>query len=194
MRDVALLLHDEVRVFDYAVVYEVFDRAPFRLVRCGAGRRPVRLSGGVTVRPDAGLAALREADLVIAPGTETPEAPVPPSIAQALRQAHGNGTKIAGLCAGAFTLAGAGLLDGRRATTHWALTDRLAVAYPAVSVVNGPLWIEDGPLWTSAGTAAGIAPCPPPERQAPRARAAAPPPRPARAPPPRPAAPTQHEA
>jgi len=159
MRDVALLLHDEVRVFDYAVVYEVFDRAPFRLVRCGAGRRPVRLSGGVTVRPDAGLAALREADLVIAPGTETPEAPVPPSIAQALRQAHGNGTKIAGLCAGAFTLAGAGLLDGRRATTHWALTDRLAVAYPAVSVVNGPLWIEDGPLWTSAGTAAGIDLC-----------------------------------
>jgi transcriptional regulator GlxA family with amidase domain len=159
MRTVALVLHDDARIFDYAVVAEVFDREPFTLRRYGAAGRPVRMRGQVTIRPDAGLAALPGADLVIVPGTDAPDAPVPPALARALRAAHAAGRPIAALCAGAFTLAGSGLLDGRRATTHWALTDRLAARYPAVTVVNGPLWIEDGPLWTSAGTAAGIDLC-----------------------------------
>src|SRR2546423_12745557 len=144
MRTVALLLHDEARIFDYAVVYEIFGGRPFTLVRCGYAGRAVRLSGGVTVRPDAGLSGLRSADLVIVPGTDAPDEPVPAPGVKALRTAHSAGVPIAGLCAGAFTLAGAGLLDGRRATTHWALVDRLAARYPAVTPGNGPPWLQAG--------------------------------------------------
>lgn len=156
MRTVALLLHDEVRIFDHAVVYEVFERAPFTLRRCAPGRRPVRLPGGVTVRPDAGLDALPAADLVIVPGTETPEAPVGPAIVRALRSAHDAGVPVAALCAGAFTLAGAGLLDGRRATTHWAYCATLARHHPAVAVDPSPIYVRDGHIATSAGVTSGI--------------------------------------
>lgn len=162
----AVLLHGAVRVFDLAVVHEVFGvsrrsaRLPrFDLWRCGSGRRAVDLGDGLSVRPDHGLAALAEAELVLVPGTDRPHDPVPPAVARALRATAANGVPIAAMCAGAFTLAGAGLLDGRRATTHWSLVGDLARMYPAVRVENGPLWIEDGPLWTSARTAAGIDLC-----------------------------------
>jgi transcriptional regulator GlxA family with amidase domain len=166
VRDVAVLVHGAVRVFDLAVVHEVFGvrrssgQAPrFDLWRCGTGRRAIDLDGGLTVRPDHGLAALARADLILVPGTDRPYDPVPAPVARALRAAAANGVPVAAMCAGAFTVAGAGLLDGRRATTHWSLVADLAHRYPAVRVENGPLWIEDGPVWTSAGTAAGIDLC-----------------------------------
>ncbi|NJC68191.1 helix-turn-helix domain-containing protein [Planosporangium thailandense] len=166
MRTVAVLLHHAVRLFDYGVIHEVFgvdrsdDGVPrFDLRRCSPGRRPVTLAGGVTLSADHGLSALTEADLVLVPGAE----PAPPAATEserrALRAAHDAGVPIAALCSGAFLLADAGLLDGRRATTHWRLVDDLADRHPSVAVANGPLWVHDGPLWTSAGTAAGIDLC-----------------------------------
>jgi transcriptional regulator GlxA family with amidase domain len=166
MRNVAVLVHGAVRVFDLAVVHEVFGvsrrsvRLPrFDLWQCGSGRRAIDLGDGLSVRPGRGLAALAEADLVLVPGTDRPYDPVSAPVVRALRAAAANGVPIAALCAGAFTVAGAGLLDGHRATTHWSLVGDLARRFPAVRVENGPLWIEDGPLWTSAGTAAGIDLC-----------------------------------
>jgi transcriptional regulator GlxA family with amidase domain len=117
------------------------------------------LAGGATLSATHGLSALTEADLVLVPGAE----PAPPGASEterrALRAVHDAGVPIAGLCSGAFLLADAGLLDGRRATTHWKLAAELAARHPAVTVANGPLWVCDGPLWTSAGTAAGIDLC-----------------------------------
>jgi transcriptional regulator GlxA family with amidase domain len=166
MRTVAVLLHHAVRLFDYGVIHEVFgvdrrdDGVPaFELRRCSPGRRPVALVGGASLTATHGLSALVEADLVLVPGA----APAPPEATEAerraLRAVHAAGVPIAALCSGAFLLADAGLLDGRRATTHWRLTAALAGRHPAVTVANGPLWVCDGPLWTSAGTAAGIDLC-----------------------------------
>jgi transcriptional regulator GlxA family with amidase domain len=166
MRTVAVLLHHAVRLFDYGVIHEVFgvDRRddgvpPFELRRCSAGRRPVTLAGGANLSATHGLSALTEADLVLVPGAE----PAPPQASEAerrsLRAVHDAGVPIAALCSGAFLLADAGLLEGRRATTHWKLAATLAGRHPTVRVANGPLWVCDGPLWTSAGTAAGIDLC-----------------------------------
>jgi transcriptional regulator GlxA family with amidase domain len=166
MRTVAVLLHHAVRLFDYGVIHEVFgvdrrdDGVPlFELRRCSPGRRPVTLVGGASLSATHGLSALIEADLVLVPGAQ----PAPPEAGEAerraLRAVHDAGVPIAALCSGAFLLADAGLLDGRRATTHWRLVPALAERHPAVAVANGPLWIRDGSLWTSAGTAAGIDLC-----------------------------------
>jgi transcriptional regulator GlxA family with amidase domain len=166
MRTVAVLLHHAVRLFDYGVIHEVFgvDRAddgvpPFELRRCSPRRRPVTLAGGASLTATHGLSALTGADLVLVPGAEPAPAEANDAERRALREVHDAGVPIAGLCSGAFLLADAGLLDGRRATTHWKLAPTLAARRSAVTVINGPLWINDGLLWTSAGTAAGIDLC-----------------------------------
>lgn len=165
MRTVALLAFPGIRAFDVSVITEVWgvDRtdlgAPaFVLRRCAADREPVAIRGGLTLTPDRVLDWLDRADLIVVPGLDGCEPPSGP-ILDALRRAHRRGTPIAALCAGAFTLAQAGLLDGRRAVTHWGLTERLAAEHPDVRVEAGALFIEDGGIWTSAGTAAGIDLC-----------------------------------
>src|SRR5690606_26957435 len=91
------------------------------------------------------------------PHARRPHPPArPPPVLAALRPAHARGTPPAALCGGAFTLAQAGLLDGRRAITHWGLTDLLRAQHPRVRLVPDALFIEDGNIWTAAGTAAGI--------------------------------------
>jgi transcriptional regulator GlxA family with amidase domain len=166
MRTIALVLSDGARLFDTAVVCEVWAphrRSPglpaFELRRCAAGLRPVRLSGGVTAEPERTLEWLPEADLVVVPGMVDPDAPVPEDLLAALRAAHDAGRTVAALCAGAFVLAAAGLLDGRPAITHWALADDLARRYPRVRVDPSALFVGADGIWTSAGVAAGIDLC-----------------------------------
>ncbi|AXK36656.1 helix-turn-helix domain-containing protein [Streptomyces armeniacus] len=171
MRTVAMLAFPGVRAFDIAVITEVWgvdrtDRAgavpgsvpAFELRRCGERREPVPVHGGLTLTPDRSLTWLTKADLVVVPGLDDHGPPAEPVLA-ALRRAHHAGIPIAALCGGAFTLAQAGLLDGRRAVTHWGLTAQLAAEHPAVHVDSNALFIEDGNIWTSAGTAAGIDLC-----------------------------------
>jgi transcriptional regulator GlxA family with amidase domain len=166
MRNVAVLLHADTRLFDFAVVHEVFgvDRRQhglpaFALRRCAHRRRDVTAESGVRIGATHDLGALATADLVIVPGAEPAPARAAAAEIAALRAAAAAGVPIAALCSGAFVLAAAGLLDGRRATTHWALVPQLADEHPDVTVVNGPLWIEAGRVYTSAGTAAGIDLC-----------------------------------
>ncbi|MFB7664474.1 GlxA family transcriptional regulator [Kitasatospora sp. NPDC056138] len=163
MRTVGCLLFDGVRAFDYAVIGEVWaDRTgvpAFDLRVCGPEGARVRLGGGLERLPDHGLAALAGCDLVLVPGVEEPAAARAPEILDALRAVHARGVPIASLCAGAFVLAEAGLLDGRRATTHWALAPELARRHPAVEVDPDVLFTGDGEIWTSAGVAAGIDLC-----------------------------------
>jgi transcriptional regulator GlxA family with amidase domain len=96
---------------------------------------------------------------VIVPGWADVDVPPPRDLVAALRAAHEEGARIVSLCTGAFVLAGAGLLDGRRATTHWAHTDVLAGRYPAVLVDPDVLYVDNGTVLTSAGKAAALDLC-----------------------------------
>ncbi|MFE6482466.1 GlxA family transcriptional regulator [Streptomyces sp. NPDC057757] len=163
---IALLAFPGVRAFDVSVITEVWgvDRTDrgvpaFDLRRVAADPAPVAMRGGLAVTPDRTLAWLPRAELIVVPGLDDHVTPAPEPVLEALRRAHARGATIAALCGGAFTLAQAGLLDGRRALTHWNLIDLLRERHPAVRVEPDALFVEDGNLWTSAGTAAGIDLC-----------------------------------
>ncbi|EPD56505.1 hypothetical protein HMPREF1211_07626 [Streptomyces sp. HGB0020] len=163
---VALVAFPGVRAFDVSVITEVWgtdrtDRgAPaFDLRRVAADTTPVAMRGGLTLLPDRTLGWLSRADLIVIPGLDDHLTPAPAPVLDALRRAHTRGTTIAALCGGAFTLAQAGLLDGRRAITHWNLIDLFRAHHPHVTVVPDALFIEDDNIWTAAGTAAGIDLC-----------------------------------
>lgn len=163
---VAVLAYDGLCTFEFGVAYEVFGlprpelgAAWYRYSVCGTEDGPMRAAGGLTVVPDAGLAILDHADLIVVPGWRSPLDIVPPSLVTALLRAHERGARLASLCSGVFVLAATGLLDGRRATTHWRYTDRLKACYPAVTVVPDVLYADEGSLLTAAGSAAGIDLC-----------------------------------
>lgn len=125
---------------------------------------PLRSTGGVRIDPPARFAALTPtlaaADLIVVPSWRPPGGPLPPGrLLDALRAAHARGATVAGLCLGAFVLADAGLLDGRRATTHWHHVRELRDGYPAVEVDEDVLYVDEGTVLTSAGSAAGIDAC-----------------------------------
>ncbi|PPK64249.1 helix-turn-helix domain-containing protein [Actinokineospora auranticolor] len=162
MRTIGVLLLPDSRVFDFAVVNEVWavdrDRVgPFEVRLCAGG--PVRLSPAGDAVPTHGLDGLRGCDLVITLGRGDPLADVPDDVRAVLREVHAAGIPVAALCSGAFTLAAAGLLDGRRATTHWALLDTLARVCPAALVDRDVLFTEDDGLLTSAGVVGGLDLC-----------------------------------
>jgi len=152
--------------FEFAIGCEVFGidrsadigRAWYRFVVCAADRPPVRAHTGFTIDTAHGLEALEIADMILVPATHQPGDPGP-SLLEALSRAHARGARIMSLCSGAFVLAAAGLLDGRRATTHWMHAAELAHRYPTIDVDPGVLYIDDGDILTSAGTAAGIDLC-----------------------------------
>jgi transcriptional regulator GlxA family with amidase domain len=115
--------------------------------------------GAVELHTPYGLDALVDADLVMVPGTHRfLEVPDPQAIS-ALRAASDNGARVAAMCVGAFTLAATGLLDGRRATTHWQWAGELARRYPDIDVDASVLFVDEGPVLTSAGVASGLDLC-----------------------------------
>lgn len=166
MHRVAIVVQPGIRAFDLAVITEVWgpDRSslgvpPFELRRCALDPGPIPLPGGLTLTPDRGIDWLAEADLVVVPALARPGDPTPEPLLAALRDAHARGVPVAALCAGAFILAQAGLLAGRRAVTHWSLAPALAAGHPEVLVEEALLYVEDDGLWTSAGVASGIDLC-----------------------------------
>ncbi|MDH6212796.1 AraC family transcriptional activator FtrA [Streptomyces pseudovenezuelae] len=162
---VVALLNAPQSPFELACAAEVFGTAlpdvpprySFRI--CAEHPGPLRTTVGYAMHVDSGLAALRDADTVVVPGWQPPGAPVPPTVTEALRAAHRRGARIVAVCTGAFVLAQAGLLDGRRATTHWRGTAQLAAAFPEVRVESDVLYVDHGDVATSAGTGAGIDLC-----------------------------------
>lgn len=166
LRTVAAVVADGVAPFELGVVCEVFgldrtdDGVPaidFRVCGPVAGE-PVRTSIGASLVPDHGLDALEDADLVAVPALRIRDE-YPQEIVDALRAAHARGAVLLSVCSGAFLLAAAGLVDGRRITTHWRHTDELTARFPQVEVDPDVLFVDDGDIVTSAGTAAGIDAC-----------------------------------
>ena len=164
LRNVAVPLVNTVSPFEFSVACEVFglDRTDqgvpsFDFAVCSdEPGRPVPTDMGFSITAEHGYDRLGEADLVVVPASRPRRAPIPAALAEQLRAADARGAWVMSLCSGAFTLAKAGLLDGRRATTHWMNTTELAEEYPDVEVVLDVLYVEDGNIITSAGTAAGI--------------------------------------
>lgn len=163
MGTVALAVTDGMLHFELSVAHEVFGSAPddvagpwYDLVVCGPGA--VR-AGRFRLEPDHGLDRLPEADTVIVPGWADIDQEPPAELVDAVRAAHEAGARVASLCTGAFVLAAAGLLDGRRATTHWAHTHVLAARYPRVTVDPDVLYVDNGSVLTSAGKAAAMDLC-----------------------------------
>src|ERR1700742_2975460 len=123
---------------------------------CSIDGAPVRTTSGFEIGVQAGLGALRRADTVVVPGYFAVFDPLPDGVAAALRAATRRGARVMSVCTGAYALAGAGLLDGRRAATHWAWAEELAARFPAVAVEPGVLFVDEGEVLTSAGMSAGI--------------------------------------
>lgn len=166
MRTVGVVVLPDSRVFDFAVVCEVwgldrtsFGIGPFELRLCAQSRRPVRLHPTGVVTPSHGVSGLDGCDLVLAIGRANPRARVPGAVVAALRRAHAARATVAGLCSGAFILAAAGLLDGRSATTHWSLLDELAEFVPTARVRRDVLHTEEDRVLTSAGVVGGLDLC-----------------------------------
>ncbi|MEU2871948.1 helix-turn-helix domain-containing protein [Streptomyces olivoreticuli] len=116
-------------------------------------------AGAFTLRAPWPLDTLAEADTIVVPGIADLAAAVPDEVIDALRQAAARGTRLASICTGAFVLAATGLLDGHRATTHWAAAAQLAALHPAVEVDPDVLYVDNGQVLTSAGAAAGLDLC-----------------------------------
>ena len=164
---IAVLVSEQAPLFETSVPLGVFgvDRSAagvprFRVLPfASAGQRSgVGSTAGLRLTVPHGLEALDAAVTVIVPTWRDAEVAPDPDLLAALVKASGDGARVVGLCLGAFVLAEAGLLDGRRATTHWLRAPELAERYPRVLVNADVLYVEDGPVLTSAGsTAATVA-------------------------------------
>ena len=162
-RVAVLALHDFV-AFDLGIACEVFGRVSlpsgvqaYEVLVCGR-TRTIR-SRAFDMRVPHGLDVLARADTVVVPGIEDPLIPFPAPVLAALRDARDRGATIASICSGAFVLAAAGLLDGKRATTHWIGAAGLAQLYPKVIVEPDVLFVDEGAIITSAGASAGLDMC-----------------------------------
>lgn len=171
---VVTVLDRRVAMFELGVPCEVFGiprpelHDPwYRHLICSTRRAPIDTGQGVKLVAEYGLEVLEEADTVVlgppfggSPSDVCDPAPTPaPELVDALRDAHHRGARLLSVCTGAFTLAATGLLDGKRATTHWMHAAALAYQYPEIEVDPGVLYVDSGSILTSAGTAAGIDLC-----------------------------------
>ncbi len=163
---VVVLAYDGLCTFEFGIAYEVFGlprpemgEGWYRYSVCGVEPGPLRAAGGLTVSVDHGLDVLGEADLVVVPGWRAIDAPVPDALVDALRAAHERGARIMSLCSGVAVLAASGLLDGRKATTHWRYVAAIAERYPDIRFDADVLYMDEGSLLTAAGSAAGIDLC-----------------------------------
>lgn len=164
MHDVAVLAMHGVLPFDLGIACEVFERVltadgepAYRVRVCGEAAN-VR-AGAFDIRAPFGLDRVATADTVLVPGIADPALPVPAPLIAAIEAAWARGARVASICSGAFVLAAAGLLNDRRATTHWLGAAELARRYPAITVDPDVLFVDEGRVITSAGALAGLDMC-----------------------------------
>ena len=169
MRRVVIVAFPDFQLLDVTGPWEVFGRTTrwlaeqgraggYALALAASRRGLLTSSSGLSLGAPQALGALRGAldTLVVAGGTGTERALADRALVGFVKRASGRARRVASVCTGAFLLAEAGLLDGRRATTHWRACARLAARYPQVEVDPDPIFVRDGRVWTSAGVTAGM--------------------------------------
>ncbi len=166
MHRVVALCLDGVVAFDLAAPAQAFAVAStpggephYEFSTCSLDGGELTSTTGFGVVPEGDLGLLERADTVVVPAYFDVFSAPPAEAIEALRGAAERGTRVISVCTGAFALAHAGLLDGRRATTHWAFAGELAARFPAVAVDSAALYVDQGAVMTSAGLSAGIDLC-----------------------------------
>jgi transcriptional regulator GlxA family with amidase domain len=166
IRNVVALVDAPAAAFELGVVCQVFglDRSDdglpvYDFAVCAPTPGKVMTTSGFAIDVTEGMDRVAHADLVTVPAWPALDSAAPPPMLAALRAAVDRGALVLSVCSGAFLLAAAGILDGRRAATHWQFADRLAARYPQIHVDRDVLYTVDGPVLTSAGAAAGIDAC-----------------------------------
>lgn len=164
-RNIAILLYPGFDLLDATGPAAVFDaardrdaRADYRLTLCAAQPGPVRSSSGLALLAERGLTPgpARIHTLVVPGCTDLAAAMADEALLDAIRRLARRSERVVSICTGAFLLAAAGLLDGRRATTHWRYAADLARRFPTVKVEPDAIYLQDGNVWTSAGVSAGM--------------------------------------
>ncbi|ALG14899.1 GlxA family transcriptional regulator [Kibdelosporangium phytohabitans] len=159
---VGMVVFDGVKLLDVAGPMEVFAEAGrvgdvgYELITLAVGKDTVTSSTGMAVKVDADLRTTSVDTLLVAGGDRLVGKAIEPELVDAVRDAASRTPRVCSICTGAFVLAAAGVLDGRRATTHWRQTDLLARSYPRITVEPDSIWVRDGSVFTSAGVSAGI--------------------------------------
>jgi transcriptional regulator GlxA family with amidase domain len=163
MHRVVALCLDGLVAFDLTAPTQAFGSARdaegrplYEVSTCSPDGGEVRTTRGFSLRPQGGLEQLDGADTIVVPGYFAIFLPPPGPAVAALEAAAARGVRVISVCTGAFALAHAGLLDGRRATTHWRRAGELAARFPAVAVDPDALFVDEGEVMTSAGLSAGI--------------------------------------
>ncbi|MBP2327241.1 transcriptional regulator GlxA family with amidase domain [Kibdelosporangium banguiense] len=164
MKTVALAVMDGIQLLDIAAPAEIFGMPGphpvdpwYEFIVCGLPA--ARIGGWFQPRAPRGWDEFIAADTVIVPAVRDVDEPPPADLVNAVRAAQERGARVAAISTGAFVLAAAGLLDGRRATTHWPLASTLAARYPRIDVDVAALFVDDGSVLTSAGKTAGMHLC-----------------------------------
>jgi transcriptional regulator GlxA family with amidase domain len=164
VQTVAVLALHGVVPFDLGIACDIFSRVrtvdgdeAYRVLVCGESSR-VR-AGHFDIHAPWRLEPMMDADILIVPGVEDINLVVSSAVKKALRLASDRGALVASICTGAFVLASTGLLDGKRATTHWTVVDEFADRFPAVTVDPDVLFVDEGNVVTSAGSSAGLDMC-----------------------------------
>jgi AraC family transcriptional activator FtrA len=160
---VAAVAYDGLCLFEFGVAAELFGLARpelgepwYEFAVVGIERRGFRSLGGVSIHAAQGLSVLDKARTIVLPGWKDPRERPPARFLRALRAALERGARLMSICSGAFILGYAGLLDGRRATTHWRYTEQFRALFPRVELIPEVLYVDEGQIITSAGSAAGI--------------------------------------
>ena len=166
LRNVVALVSDGFAAFELSVVCEVFglDRSDqglptYDFAVVAVEEPPLRCGQGFTIDTPHRLDRAASADLVVVPSWRSMDERPPEPLLQAIRDAVARGARVLSVCSGAFAMAEAGVLDGKRATTHWRYADAFAARYPQIDVDPDVLYVDEGQVITSAGTAAGIDAC-----------------------------------
>lgn len=156
-------VYDGLCTFEFSIVAEVFGLSRpemgsgwYRFASAAIEPGPLRAHGGLRVTADGDADLLEQADLIVMAGWKGVHVPVPDAFVQRLRKAWERGARLASICSGAFVLAATGLLDGRRAATHWRYAKALQAAHPSIDVDASVLYAEGDRVFTSAGSAAGM--------------------------------------
>lgn len=160
---VVALAYDQLCTFEFGCTVELFalDRPElavnwYEFAVCAAEPGVIRAAGGITVVAPFSLALLEQADTVVIPGWRDADEQPPAALLTQIRAAYLRGARLCSICSGVFVLAAAGVLDGKRVTTHWRYAERLALRYPKIIVQAENLYIDAGQIITSAGSAAGL--------------------------------------